>query len=267
MRLINRNSFASFTQFVQDNIQEYVTFDMIAGYQYALEAKMKNEGIFPRQYSAESFLHNLCCFNTWHFYSSIRLVETQNFPAFCDVIRVVFESFPKMFYGLCQKDEVKIVFCCEEYKYAKDNREKPDSMAQDFCKQYKHQIQNEKYLDASWFRKQVYKDDKLKYVESQYKFYSVSAHPNFEPAYAHDEKETRKGQRDCLSLLNDYALFNLFILTNAVHSELKKLMEFERTMDFIKNMLSHHGHDGIEKIYPNVEKYTEKLAFPLPSNP
>ena len=267
MYLMNQNSFTYFTQFLQDNIHQYVTFDKLAGYQYMLERKIKDEGIFPQKYTPGSFLQNLCTFNTWHLYSAIRPVETQNFQVFCGIVRVVFESFPKMLYGLCHKDEVPPIFCSEEYKYAKDRRETPDPMAREFCKQFKQQVRNEDYLDASWFRDQVYEGDRLDYIKRQYKFYSVNAHPNFEPAYGLDVEETRKGQRDCLSLLNDYALFNLFILTNVMPAELEKLSEFENTKLFITDMLNEHGRDGVEIIYPNVEKYTENLAFPLPANP
>ena len=264
---MNKNSFTAFTQFLQANIHQYAAFDKLAGYQYMLERKVKSEYNYPQKYSPESFLQNLCAFNTFHLYDAIRPLETQNFQVFCGIIRVVFESFPKMLYGLRHKDEVRPMFCSEEYKYAKDRRETPDPVARDFCRQFKQQVRNEDYHDVSWFRDQVYKGDRLEYIRRQYKFYSVNAHPNFEPAYGHDAEETRIGQRDCLMVLNDYALFNLFILTNVVSDALEELSEFENTKRFITDMLDEHRRDGMERIYPNVEKYTENLAFQLPASP
>lgn len=213
---------------------------------------------------------NLCTFNMRRLHGAYNLLKSGDFISFYAIVRIVFESFPKLFYCISDKEEARHIFCCEEYFYFKNAAQRSDKGIKSYCKSVKKPIdgKNCEYVKrVRWFRKEVYTKNRQSELNKTYALYSHNSHPNIEPIDARTDDDIKYGWATGLDIITSYSLMNLFILVNATSKELKILGKRYESEWFIKDRMSKVG-DGLKKslvlLYPDKDKYTNGLPFTLP---
>lgn len=220
-------------------------------------------------YDNLAMCYNRCMFNTSHLYSAYQILKSDDLPMFLAMIRVVFESFPKLFYCMRRAEKAKHVFCCEEFLYG-EMMESQDEGIRRFCKSVQEPINCEKckYVKCpNWFREKVYTKSRQKSINKRYGQYSVNVHPSFTPAYVPTREYLDYGWKTGLGILTDLSLMNAFIMVNAVKRGLTARGEYEFSKQFIEDIMREAGDDlrsSMVQMYPNRIEYTEMLPFALP---
>ena len=212
----------------------------------------------------------MCVYNMQRIYSASRILGSVDFSTFYAILRIVFESFPKLFYCMADKEGAMHVFCCEEFFYGNDVRRKPDKNVESYCKYVKMPIDGKScnYVkNPKWFRDQVYEDREHDFKQI-YASYSVGSHPNIVPLDFKTHGELEDGWATSLSNITQYSLLNLFIMVNVVAKELKIYSEFDNAKWFVKDRME-KVRDSVEKrillLYPNKDEYSKGLPFALPN--
>ncbi|MYC70486.1 MAG: hypothetical protein F4X17_07225 [Gemmatimonadetes bacterium] len=202
-------------------------------------------------------------------YAGYDIIDRCNFDAFHAILRVVFESFPKLFYCMANKEKAKHVFCCEEFFYSSDAK-RTDEGVESYCGCV-NGINDEKckYVRKPWwFREKVYTNARRDELNELYAVYSTASHPNiitFNDTMTPDEVE--HGRTTSLDIITSYSLMNLFIMVNVVEKELKQCSEFDDSKLFVEDQMKKIGGrlgKSILRLYPDKTVFISGLPFALP---
>lgn len=166
----------------QCNWQEYDVLRDTLGFQIAIVQKLvpfRDEFTWNNK----GMCYNRCIYNMQHLYSASKILGSEDFSTLYAILRIVFESFPKLFYCMADKEGAMHVFCCEEFFYGKEVRRKSDKNVESYHKSVKKSIDGEncRYVkNPKWFRDKVY-DEREHDFKQIYASYSVGSHPNIVP--------------------------------------------------------------------------------------
>lgn len=262
----SRKMYGAFLE--QCNWQEYRVLQDTLGFQTAVILKLIP---FMREHTWDNkaMCYNVCVSNMQGLHAASKILGSDNFSAFYAIVRVVFESFPKLFYCMADKESAMHVFCCEEFFYSRAVTRKVDKNVESYCKSVKMPIDGEncKYVkDPKWFRKEVY-NDREHYFSNKYAVYSIGSHPNIATLDAKTRDDLEYGWTTSLSIITQYSLLNLFIMVNVVAEELKMCSEFDHSKWFVKDRMQKvwdNLGESILLLYPNKAKYSKGLPFALP---
>ncbi len=254
--------------FAQHDQSEYTVLQDTLGLQAAIVLKLKP---FMREhvYDNKGMCYNMCVHNSLSLYAANDILKSDSFHVFYAILRVVFESFPKLFYCLTNKEGAKHVFCCEEFFYLKKAAQRTDKGIESYCKSVKD-VNGEKckYVkDPKWFRKEVYTDNRQHELDRRYALYSTASHPSIDTINAMNWDEVKYGWTMGLSIITSYSLMNLFIMVNVVAEELKMCFEFDGSKWFVKDRMEkvwNNVGDSIRSLYPDKDEYVKELSFVLP---
>ena len=252
----------------QRNRQEYDVLRDTLGFQVVVTQKLI-PFMSERTWDNKSMCYNMCFYNMQRLYSASKILGSEDFSTLYAILRIVFESFPKLFYCIADKEDAMHVFCCEKFFYGKDVIRKPDKDVESYCKSVKDPIDGEhcKYVkNPKWFRDEVY-DGREHDFKKIYAIYSVGSHPNIETLGAKTHDDLKYGWGVSLSDITRYSLLNLFIMVNVVAEELKICSEFDDAKWFVKDRMEVVWDSAWKRIlllYPNKDKYSKGLPFALP---
>lgn len=258
----------AFSDFVVANYKEYALLVDALGFQKALAVALQETGNLKMGDKPEGWLYNLCYFNMERIYSAAESLGNQYFSTCFALIRIVFESFPKLFYCMCNRVETIYILCCEEYDYQKVTKVQNDDINA-FCRPYKNKISpeiRENFKKIVWFRNKIY-DSSLTEIKELYDKYSFNIHPNFEPIYAKTKQDVKHGWSDSLVILNCFALLNLFILINLLSDQLKAMGKYDDAKQFVTIKIRQNQQtvkNFIQLLYPDKQEYYKNLPFALP---
>ena len=250
------------------NGQEYAVLRDTLGFQLAMTQKLI-PFVSEHTWDNKAMCYNMCVYNMQRLYSASKILGSEDFSTLYAILRVVFESFPKLFYCMADKEGAMHVFCCEELFYGKEVRRKPDKNVESYCKSVKDPIDGDhcKYVkNPKWFRDKVY-DGREHDFKQIYATYSVGSHPNIVPLDIKTYDDLEYGWGVSLSDITRYSLLNLFIMVNVVAEELKTCSEFDHSKWFVEDRME-KVWDSVEKrillLYPNKDEYSKGLPFALP---
>lgn len=257
----------AYTNFVSANFADYCLFERIMGFQKNLLVEIKRTDNQLSSSDPVTRLYNLCYFNVGHLYSAVRALGSQNLPTCFALVRIIFESFPKLFYCMYEQEKINQIFCCEEYDYQKITR-KENSVINEFCKQFKETISEDlkqNFKQAEWYRKKIYDKTSLSKINKAYGVYSVNSHPSFEPIHVANNQDVKESWEAGLEILNAFSLLNLFILTNILSPQLEIIHKYDDAKKLIQNTIhsSKKIHDTVQLLYPDKQEFTKKLSFRL----
>lgn len=255
----------AFRNFVQAYNSEYALLVNTLGFQKALADKViERKNVLPD--TPEAWLFQLCMYNMRRIHGAVRALGSQHFPVYYAIIRIVMESFPKLFYCLHNPANTYRLFCAEEYNYQQIMK-RPDKSVNDFCKQFKKDISGirKKYKNPDWLRNKVYAES-LAEIERLYSVCSHNSHPTFDPIHAKNEQDVKDGWELGLTVLNNFSILNLFILINILSDQLMEINEYDCAKRFVarKIQCKQYPDEYIRLLYPDVREYWENLPFVLP---
>lgn len=255
----------AFNNFVRAYNSEYALLANTLGFQKALADKViEKKNVSPD--SPEAWLFQLCMYNMRRIHSATRALGSQYFPVCYAIIRIVMESFPKLFYCLRNPVNTHHLFCAEEYYYQQIMK-RPDKSVNDFCKQFKKDISGmrKKYKNLDWIRNKVYAES-LDEIKRLYSICSHNSHPTFDPIHAENEQDVKEGWELGLTVLNNFSILNLFILINILQDQLMEINEYYSAKQFVvrKMQYKQYPNEYIRLLYPDVREYWENLPFVLP---
>ena len=256
---------SAFRNFVQAYDLEYALLVNTLGFQKALADKIiKKKNVLPD--TPEVWLFQLCMDNMRRIHSAVRALGSQYFSVSYAIIRIVMESFPKLFYCLRNPENTYRLLCAEEYDYQKIMK-RPDTSVNDFCKQFKKDISGirKKYKNPDWLRNKVYAES-LAEIQRLYSVCSHNAHPTFDPIHAKNEQDVKDGWEIGLTVLNNFSILNLFILINILPDQLMEINEYDCAKQFVTRKIQRKQYpdEYIRLLYPDVREYWENLPFVLP---
>ena len=267
-RRLENDAEDAFGMFVTANNMEYSLLAGTLGFQKTLTVTLKKTGNLPQGGKPESWLYGLCYHNTERIHSAVKALGSQYFPACFALIRVTFESFPKLFYCMRNPVETIHILCCEEYYYQQITK-KPNREMNTFCKPFKKQITDEirdNFKKIEWYRMKIY-DGSLDTIKETYGKYSINSHPNLEPIHPKNVEEVEIGWRVGLEILNSFALLNLFILINVIPDQLKAIQKYDEAKRFVMVRMRQNKqsiNNFMRLMYPDRREYRERLPFALP---
>ena len=157
----------------------------------------------------KAMCYNMCINNMHSLYAANNILKSDAFHVFYAIVRIVFESFPKLFYCMADKEGAMHVFCCEEFFYDRKAALRSDKDVESYCKCVERLIDSEncKYVkDLKWFRKEVYTNDRQHVFNKQYALYSVGSHPNIVTIDATTRGELKYGWTTSLEIITCYSL-------------------------------------------------------------
>ena len=263
----SRKMFDAF--FKQCDQQEYQVLQETLGFQTAVILKLAPL-MTAHAWDNKAMCYNMCCHNMQSMYVANKMLGSDDFSPFYAIIRIVFESFPKLFYCMADEEGARHVYCCEEFFYSKKAALKPDKGIKSYCKSVKTPIDGEKckYVkNSQWFRKEVYKDDRQHGLNRRYTLYSNASHPKIGALAANKPYELKYGWNTSLDIITSYSLLNSFIMVNAATEDLKVCSELDYSKWFVTDRMQKVRDSLVESIlylYPNKTDYTKKLPFVLP---
>lgn len=212
--------------------------------------------------------YNMCVYNVHSLYTANDLLKSDSFHILYAILRVVFESFPKIFYCMTHKERAKHMYCCEAFFYHKNtahvSNEKPE-----YCKSAKN-INDEKcrYVkNPRWFRERVYTDARRRKLTRQYSIYSIASHPSIVQFHAIGLDAIKESMATGLDIMTSYSLMNLFIMVNVAADELKAHSKLDDSIRLVKDLMQKVRSDlgnTILHLYPDKDEYTKGLPFVLP---
>ena len=281
----------SFEKFLNNNIKDFMLFDKVLGFQFAMWHVIKD--FKPRQLQdANSILmdviHSLCRFNIDYSLHAITQLEYSNFNVFANTIRPIYESIPKMFYMLRYPEDVPVLTHKEFFGIWKDKQSpnKNELLVEQYFnnvwranadsddiepyskKPYKHIkniLKNYKKYTPIWYRRQVYTPDLQNKLNQTYGILSHNSHANFVRHYKDLDQD--KLQASFTEMLIHLSFFNVLLYANAYAQVLLDINEFDDTKKFIKGVYGELGELGGflrgTSMYPDRTTYTSKLKIKL----
>ena len=279
-------------KFIRDHIREYPLYEKLLGFQREMNNKIapiydkKLSEITSKnittddKFMAEIGISTLCALNIEGLFHALKPLENNAINIAANIVRPVYESIPKIFYVLQHPEHIHIIICKESFEFWLAKKQYEDFtydpritkkeyfeefLKTDGIKYDKHLKLNDtsfKYstreFSNTWYRKQVYVDETLKFHNATYGSLSVSSHSNIRRSDITEPDSLLK--KHFMKILTDLAFFNLFVYANSCHDVLTEINELEDTVKFVDSTQKElKRYLTMTYLYPNNPDYLKNL--------
>ena len=290
------------SNFIRENNHYYQILESILGFQFSI-LKQMNSGIrrnnpnlpsnyrdWPNQHKAEPINLSLCIHNNEHLYSAFRTLE-KGFNAVCEnIIRIIYESIPKIVYQKVHPEDISIILAKEAHvmwlmenptnsegkktpfsfdmtkeKFLESDHAKNNFNAMEITHIQKSEKLDEKYT-PKWFRNQIYGGKRLETQHNIHSLLSLSSHPNTHRARLQDILNSGNDPK-LMRVLTELSFFSLLLTVNLQKQTLSKIGKWEECTKILTQKSKELGKQlSTVDLYPNHAEYKNVLEFIPPEN-